>query len=169
MLYSSSRLRGLSRHYYETHQRHHSERGLVSVTHRWLLAMNYLLNCLCKCRSLILSEHYWLPNTQLTRLDEQEGKEPPWEPRTGRRSDPYSRFEFGQFDWGADILIKARAQFVTKARAMMVFRRLKGCLSSSSAPQQCAPHSLRTLRNNCSTKHNVVLLSTSYMEVAHLA
>lgn len=74
MLYSSSHLRGISRHYYKTHQRHHSECGLLSLTHRWLLAMNYLLDCLCKCCSLILSEHYWLPCTQRTRRDEREVK-----------------------------------------------------------------------------------------------
>lgn len=28
---------GLSRHYYESHQRQHRERGLLSIAHRWLL------------------------------------------------------------------------------------------------------------------------------------
>lgn len=74
MLCSSARLSGLSRRCYETHQRHQSECGLVSIAHCWLLAMNNLLNCLCKCCSLILSEQYWLPGTRLTRLDEHEGK-----------------------------------------------------------------------------------------------
>lgn len=37
MVYSASHLRGLSRHYYKTHQRQHSECGLVSTAHRWLL------------------------------------------------------------------------------------------------------------------------------------
>lgn len=58
MLYGAPRLGGLARRYYESHQRRHSECGLVLVTHCWLLPMNYLLNCLCECRSLILSEHY---------------------------------------------------------------------------------------------------------------
>lgn len=34
--------------------------------------MNNSFNCLCKCCSLILSEHYWLPCAQLNRLDEVE-------------------------------------------------------------------------------------------------
>lgn len=32
----------------------------------WLLPMNYLLNCLCMWRSLILSQRYWLSSAQTT-------------------------------------------------------------------------------------------------------
>lgn len=37
VLYNSLNLKGLSRHYYKTHQRRHRERVLVSIAHRWLL------------------------------------------------------------------------------------------------------------------------------------
>jgi len=51
--------------------------------------MNYLSNCLCKCCSLILSEHYWSPCNDWTHLmSKRRGNRGRtlYEPRTGQRS-----------------------------------------------------------------------------------
>lgn len=128
MLYSSSRLRGLSRHYYETHQRHHIECGLVPSPIAGC-PMNNLLNCLCK-----VLQSYSLRTLLIPQLSIDQTW---WAPRGKNMSDHCEsqgqvRGEPSFLLWvwsiwlgGADILIKERAQSVTTARAMSNFSEIK--------------------------------------------